>query len=102
MDMRVTNKPGEPSADSAALGRRRPTRRRMAVWFVIVSLVLVLVLGAMVGFELFREKMIAQFFAGNVPPPVAVSAVPATSEAISDYLDGIGSIVAVHQVSVAP
>ncbi len=31
-----------------------------------------------------------------------VSAVAATSESISDYLDGIGSVVAVHQVSVAP
>ncbi len=102
MDMRVTNKPGEPSADAAAENRPRPSRRRMVVWFVIISAILALVLGAMVGFELFREKMIAQFFAGNVPPPVAVSAVPATSEAISDYLDGIGSIVAVHQVSVAP
>lgn len=100
MDMRVTNKPGEADSDPAA--HKRPSRRRFITWLVIVSLLLVLVLGGLVGFDLFRQKMIAQFLANNVQPPAAVSAVLATSESISDYLDGIGSVVAVHQVSVAP
>jgi membrane fusion protein, multidrug efflux system len=102
MDMRVTNRPEDVPAQNTSPTRARPRRRRLVLWFVIVGLLLVVFLGAMVGFDLFRQKMIANFFAGNVPPPVPVSAVAATSESISDYLDGIGSIVAVHQVSVAP
>ena len=102
MDMRVTNKPDEVPAEQGASVRRRPSRLRLGVWLVIMGVIVVLVLGAMVGFDLFRQKMIAQFFASNVPAPVPVSAVVVKSESISDYLDGIGSIVAVHQVSVAP
>src|SRR5476649_371409 len=101
MDMRVTNRPEAP-AENTSETRARPRRRRLVLWLVIVGLLLALFLGAMVGFDLFRQKMIANFFAANVPAPVPVSAVVATSESISDYLDGIGSIVAVHQVSVAP
>jgi multidrug efflux system membrane fusion protein len=102
MDMRVTNKPDETAAEQSGQMRRRPSRLRLGVWLVIMGVIVVLVLGAMVGFDLFRQKMIAQFFASNVPAPVPVSAVVVKSESISDYLDGIGSIVAVHQVSVAP
>ena len=83
MDMRVTSKPGE--VDSAAAAHKRPSRRRFITWLVIVSLLLVLILGGLVGFDLFRQKMIAQFLANNVQPPAAVSAVPVTSESISDY-----------------
>jgi multidrug efflux system membrane fusion protein len=102
MDMRVTNQPGDTPAEQGGQTRRRPSRLRLGIWLAIMTVIVVLVLGAMVGFDLFRQKMIAQFFAGNVPPPVPVSAVIAKGESISDYLDGIGSIVAVHQVSVAP
>ena len=100
MDMRVT-KTGE-AAGAIGETRARPSRGKLAVRLVIMIVLLALVLGGVVGFDLFRQHMIAQFFANNVQPPVPVSAVPAASESISDYLDGIGSIVAVHQVSVAP
>jgi multidrug efflux system membrane fusion protein len=98
MDMRVTAKPGE-NVDEV---RVRPPRRKLILRLSIMVVLLVLVLGGLYGFDLFRQKMIAQFFANNVPPPTAVSAVAVTSESMSDYLDGIGSIIAVHQVSVAP
>ena len=101
MDMRVTDKPEAP-AENTNQTPARPRRRRLVMWLLIVGLLLVVFLGGLVGFDLFRQKMIANFFASNVPAPVPVSAVTATSESISDYLDGIGSIVAVHQVSVAP
>jgi len=102
MDMRVTTKPGESSADSAHEARPRPPRRKLIIRLTIMALLLLLVLGGLYGFDLFRQKMIAQFFANNLPPPTTVSAVAVVSEAMPDYLDGIGSVVAVHQVSVAP
>jgi len=102
MDMRVTTKPGESSADSAHEARPRPPRRKLIIRLTIMALLLLLVLGGLYGFDLFRQKMIAQFFANNLPPPTPVSAVAVVSEAMPDYLDGIGSVVAVHQVSVAP
>jgi multidrug efflux system membrane fusion protein len=51
--------------------RTRPVR--MVRWFIIVGLLLVLLVGAFVGFNAFRSKMIAQFFANNKPPPSSVS-----------------------------
>lgn len=101
MDMRVTSKTGE-AAENTGEARPRPSRRKLVVRLFIMTVLLVLVLGGLYGFDQFRQHMIAQFFATNVQPPVPVSAVPVASEAISDYLDGIGSVVAVHQVSVAP
>ncbi|HYV88210.1 MAG TPA: efflux transporter periplasmic adaptor subunit, partial [Candidatus Polarisedimenticolia bacterium] len=87
MDMRVTDKPETP-AENTSQTSARPRRRRLVMWLLIVGLLLVVFLGGLVGFDLFRQKMIANFFAGNVPAPVPVSAVVAASESISDYLDG--------------
>ena len=69
MDMRVTTKPGESSADSAHEARPRPPRRELIIRLTIMALLLLLVLGGLYGFDLFRQKMIAQFFANNLPPP---------------------------------
>ena len=102
MDMRVTAKPGELPAQTDGQARPRPPRRKLILRLAIMGLLLLLVLGGLYGFDLFRQKMIAQFFASNVPPPTPVSAVAVASESMPDYLDGIGSVVAIHQVSVAP
>jgi multidrug efflux system membrane fusion protein len=102
MDMRVTTKPGESPAGTADEARQRPPRRKLILRLAIMALLLLVVLGGLYGYDLFRQKMIAQFFANNVPPPTPVSAVAVTSESMPEYLEGIGSVVAVHQVSVAP
>ena len=47
--------------------KKRPVK--MLRWSIIVGLGLVLIVGAFVGFEAFRAKMIKNFFAGNKPPP---------------------------------
>jgi len=98
MDMPVRTRPGE-AIDEA---RPRPPRRKLILRFSIMAALLIVVLGGLYGFDLFRQKMIAQFFANNVPPPVLVSAVPAGVEAMPQHLDGIGTIVAEHQVTVSP
>src|SRR5207302_938044 len=47
-----------------------------------------------------RSHMIAQFFAGNKPPPANVSVVEAKSEVIPNLLIAVGDLAAVHQVNV--
>lgn len=78
--------------------RKRPVR--MFRWFTIVGLALVLLVGALVGFEAFRSKMIKQFFASNKPPPSAVTVAEAKSEVIPNLLTAVGELVAVHQINV--
>ena len=55
---------GKPIIEKAP---KRPVR--MVRWFIIVGLLLALLVGAFVGFNAFRNKMITQFFATNRPPP---------------------------------
>jgi multidrug efflux system membrane fusion protein len=78
--------------------RIRPVR--MMRWFVIVGLALVLLVGGLVGFNAFRSRMIAQFFANNKPPPANVTVVETKSEVVPNLLTAVGSLVAVHQVDV--
>jgi multidrug efflux system membrane fusion protein len=77
---------------------KRPVR--MVRWFIIVGLLLVLLVGGLVGFNAFRSKMIAQFFANNKPPPASVSIAEAKSEVIPNLLTAVGDLAAVHQVNV--
>ena len=78
--------------------RKRPVR--MLRWFIIIGLGLTLLVGGLVGFNAFRSKMIAQFFANNKPPPAAVTVAEAKSEVIPNLLTAVGDLAAVHQVNV--
>jgi multidrug efflux system membrane fusion protein len=80
----------------------RPSRAKRVLWFVIVALLLAVVLGALYGFNAYRNKMIATFFANNKPPPAQISAVTAASATVPHFASGIGSLAAVHQVTVTP
>jgi multidrug efflux system membrane fusion protein len=91
---REANISGKPITEP----RKRPVR--MLRWFIIIGLALVLLVGALVGFEAFRSRMIKQFFAGNKPPPVAVTIAEAKSEVIPNLLTAVGDLAAVHQVNV--
>lgn len=73
---------------------------RLVRWFIIVGLLLALLVGALVGFNIFRGKMIAQFFANNKPPPISVTVAEAKSEVIPNLLTAVGDLAAVHQVNV--
>jgi multidrug efflux system membrane fusion protein len=86
---------GQPIADKS---HKRPVR--MVRWFIIVGLLLALLVGGLVGFNAFRSKMIAQFFANNKPPPTSVSVAEAKSEVIPNLLTAVGDLAAVHQVNV--
>src|SRR5580692_3995386 len=86
---------GRPIAEKPAT---RPVR--LVRWFTIVGLLLALLVGALVGFNAFRNHMIAQFFANNKPPPTPVAIAVAKSEVIPNLLTAVGDLAAVHQVNV--
>jgi multidrug efflux system membrane fusion protein len=86
---------GKPIAEKP---RARPVRT--VRWFIIIGSLLVLVVGALVGFNAFRSHMIAQFFANNKPPPSTVAIAEAKSEVIPNLLTAVGDLAAVHQVNV--
>ncbi|HKS89187.1 MAG TPA: efflux RND transporter periplasmic adaptor subunit [Stellaceae bacterium] len=95
------------AADAVARERidlPRPVARRPKTvrWLVIVGVILALVLGGLYGFNRYRERAIANFFAHNKPPPAQISAVKATSATVPHLATGIGSLAAVHQVTVTP
>jgi multidrug efflux system membrane fusion protein len=74
----------------------------MIRWLIIVGAVLVVLVGGLVGFNAFRSKMIAQFFANNKPPPATVSVAEAKSEVVPNLMKAVGDLAAVHQVNVTP
>src|SRR3954447_2522210 len=78
--------------------KHRPVRK--VRWFIIVGLLLALLVGGLIGFNAFRGKMIAQFFANNKPPPVAVAIAEAKTEVVPNLLTTVGDLAAVHQVNV--
>jgi membrane fusion protein, multidrug efflux system len=77
-------------------------KRRLGRAFFGMTLALIVVFGGLYGFNRFREAKIAEFFATNVPPPVPVEAATAIAAPLPQYISGIGSLIAVHQVTVAP
>jgi multidrug efflux system membrane fusion protein len=78
--------------------RQRPIR--MVRWFIIVGLLLALLVGALVGFNAFRDHAIKQFFATHKPPPTPVTVAEAKSEVVPNLLTAVGDLAAVHQVNV--
>jgi membrane fusion protein, multidrug efflux system len=97
MNVREANISGRPVGDKP---RTRPVR--MVRWFTIIGAVLVLLAGGLVGFNAFRSKMIAQFFANNKPPPATVSVAEAKTEVVPNLMTAVGDLAAVHQVNVTP
>ncbi len=89
-------------APTARVSRPPPSRVRRTVWFVGVLVLVALLLGGLYGFNAYRDKMIANYFASNKPPPVQISAMVATSAVVPQYASGVGSLAAVHQVTVTP
>ncbi|MBX6368909.1 MAG: efflux RND transporter periplasmic adaptor subunit [Rhodospirillales bacterium] len=67
-----------------------------------MSLLVLLVLGGLYGFDRFRDQAIADFFAKNQPPPTPVAVAVAKLEDVPRYLPAIGTLAAVRQVTVAP
>src|SRR5688500_14924123 len=70
--------------------------------FVIVGVLVAILFAGLFGFGVFKEKMMAKFFAGMVPPPPPVSVVIAQSQPVPRLLEGVGTLQAVRQVTISP
>lgn len=82
--------------------RTPPTRGKLTVRLIITVIILALLGGALYGFNSFRSKAIADFFANNKPPPTPVALAEATVQSVPKYLTAIGTLAAARQVTVAP
>ena len=72
------------------------------IWRLILAVVLlVAIVGGIVGFNLFRDKMIAGYFASMQPPPVTVSTIEVEPVTWKPGLSAIGTARAAQGVELA-
>ncbi|MDU0958352.1 MAG: efflux transporter periplasmic adaptor subunit, partial [Bradyrhizobium sp.] len=90
----------EPKLSGKPIDDKPRKRTRPVLWFTIVAILLAALVGGFVWFNMFRDKMIAQFFANMKPPPINVSMATATAEVVPNLLTAVGDLAAVHQVNV--
>jgi multidrug efflux system membrane fusion protein len=88
--------------DRGSTGRTITRRPRTILWFVIMGLLLAILLGLLYGYNWLRVQGTAAYFANNRPPPAQVSAAEVNTEAVPRFAAGIGSVTAVHQVTINP
>lgn len=74
----------------------------MKIRLAIMAVALALVFGGIVFFNHMRDQGMAAYFANNRPPPTLVSVAAAKSVHRIRTLSGIGSLEAVHQVTLSP
>jgi multidrug efflux system membrane fusion protein len=98
--MTIAHERGISTARSTIEEKPKHRPVRTVKWFIIVGVLLALLVGGLVGFNAFRTKMIAQFFANNKPPPATVTVAQAKSEVVPNLLTAVGDLAAVHQVNV--
>jgi membrane fusion protein (multidrug efflux system) len=71
------------------------------IWRLLLAVVLlVVIVGGIVGFNLFRDRMIAGFFASQSPPPVTVSVIEAEPVTWRPGIEAIGTAHAVRGVDL--
>ena len=75
---------------------KRPMAKRMIIMLICVGILL----GALVGFNLFRAHMIQKFMASNAAPPATVTAAIASYQTWQPQLAAVGSLRAVRGVDV--
>jgi multidrug efflux system membrane fusion protein len=103
MDGRTTTLERAGAARTGGTGARGGrTTGKLVFRLIVMGVLLIVVFGGFYAWQRTRETMTAQFFATMKPPPVPVVAVAATAQAVPQMFAGIGSLAAVHQVTVAP
>jgi membrane fusion protein, multidrug efflux system len=97
-DKTVSKSAHTPEGSSSPV--KKPVRR--VRWFIIVGLLLAIVIGAVVGFNIFLTNFLKGLFANMAanPPPVTISVATAKSEVMPSTLTAVGDVVAVRQVDV--
>jgi membrane fusion protein (multidrug efflux system) len=69
--------------------------------FIIAAVLVVLLCGGLVGFNLFRAKAIADYFATQQMPAVTVSTVQVEATSWTPQIEAIGTLLAAQGVDVA-
>lgn len=91
------------SSPMAPIGTRATVSpQRMRKVMIIAGAVVLVFVALIVGFDLFKNAMMKSFFAANVPPPVTVNYETVATTAVPQGITAIGSIAAVHQVTISP
>lgn len=70
--------------------------------YVVTVVVIVAALGGFYAFDQFRDAQIQKFVAGMAPPALPVAVAEAKLDTVPRALDGIGSLEAIRQVTIAP
>lgn len=68
---------------------------------IILLMMLAIIFGGIIGYNLFRGYMMGQYFASFEPPPITVSAVTAKEENWQSVLSTVGSFVAIDGVDIS-
>jgi multidrug efflux system membrane fusion protein len=77
-----------------------PTHTRRVT--IITTIAVMAVLALLYGFSEFGKHMMKQYFANNKPPPPPVSVDVAKTGELPQGITAIGSLTAVHQVTLSP
>lgn len=72
----------------------------MVLRFIIALVLVVLVVGGMVGFNMFRDQAIEQFFAGMKPAPLVVSTYKVEPTSWTPGIESLGTIGAASGVDL--
>ncbi|SIT43552.1 RND family efflux transporter MFP subunit [Paraburkholderia ribeironis] len=75
---------------------KRPIAKRMIIMLICVGVLL----GALIGFNLFKAHMIKKFMAHNAVPPATVTSAVASYQTWQPQLTAVGSLRAVRGVDV--
>ncbi|MEQ9689458.1 MAG: efflux transporter periplasmic adaptor subunit, partial [Bauldia litoralis] len=68
--------------------------------FIIAFVLLVLVVGGIVGFNMFRDQAISDFFANMKPPAVTVSTMTVEPISWTPGIDAIGTVSAAQGIDL--
>lgn len=92
-----------PPSSGPGAPERPPVHRGKRAVAVVIALVIVgLLVGGLYAFRNMRDQAIANFFAGNKPPPTPVAVSEARTQDVPRYMSAIGTLTASRQVTVAP
>ena len=79
-----------------------PVRLRSKIQLGVALVVMVQVPVGLVGFNTFRAHLMTHIFSTMKPPPETIEATTAETATVPQGLTAIGTLQAVHQVTVAP
>jgi membrane fusion protein, multidrug efflux system len=92
---------GHARGGDAALDDRTRRPPKTARWLIIMGAIVLAVLGGLYFVRNMRDQAIKAIFAAP-KPPIVVAMTEAERQSVPHSLDAIGTIAAVHQVTVAP